>query len=308
MTFDGLSGALRALLTIPRAEQPAAIRVLLNRLERPAEPEEWNTQFGPRSVFSAWTASTVARGAYRANGRVLRPFLDHRRDWRAIEVGGGDGSLWKTLLSPDDKGHLIVVDPAKEAHRRVAEVLPRGVEYTAIETPIEALGALPEADAVICSMTLHHVAGRDAVERSGFGLSGPGKSEVLHAFRKSVRARQGMVIINEADVHCELDLEPGDPVLVDQMVDSYVRRCATSLLHDIEGRKDAEADLRNRWAVVIRDWCLAQIEMAHVPREERDVYELDVCRWLALFAAVGLECTQRRFTDDYRLFCQYILA
>ena len=278
--------AVRAILALPRQLQPDAVERLRLRLGSGA-PEQWNTRFGPGSLFEAWTQTTVARGVYEAN----RPLLP--RSGRVVEVGGGDGRLWSSV---GFEGELVLFDPVPEVHEVVASQVPRlvsRVEPVALD--------IPRCELVVCSMTLHHVAGRSEEERLRHGLSGPGKIEILRAMAQSA----DRVILNEANVHCELDLAPGDPVLRDNLLDSYVRRCGHALLDQIEA--DPDSPFVARWRHVLHRWCLDQVSLAEVPRQERDVYELDVARWEECFEAAGLRRVTRRFTDDYGLFVQYVL-
>ena len=163
-----------------------------------------------------------------------------------------------------------------------------------------------DLDVVVCSLTLHHLAGADAAERLAHGLLGPGKLEVLRTVHDALAA-DGLFLVNEADIHCDVQIPPG-PLLAERLLDSYVRRCAGSLLHDIATRADADDDLRARWASITRHWCLEQLAYADVPLAERDVYELDVTRWLALFARAGLQVHDHAFTDASNLFHRYVLG
>jgi hypothetical protein len=43
-----------------------------------------------------------------------------------------------------------------------------------------------------------------------------------------------------------------------------------------------------------------------VPVADRDVYELDVPRWLALLDRAGFDVGERGFTDDWGLFYRYV--
>lgn len=301
-----VSARLRGILERPRAEQPAAVAAALSAWPPESGAEAWNTAFGPDSLYHAFTRSTVARGVHGANREVLRPWLDARPSWRVVEVGGGDGSLWAGLLRPGDVGEIVVVDPHPEGPAAVAAVAPPRVRVTTRATRVEAAGALPEADAVVCSLVLHHVAGGDAAERARVGLAGPGKREVLEAFRDAVRPRDGVVLLDEADIYCDVGLLPGDAVLRDRLVDSYVRRFAASLAHDLETRTDVDDAVRARWRAIVRDWALGQVAAADVPVGERDVYELDVASWERLLAAAGLTVRARRPTDDWMLFFQYV--
>ena len=199
----------------------------------------------------------------------------------------------------------------RQVQVRVAAHLPPGVRLTfhpaRIEELVAAGQALGPADAFVCSLTLHHLAGRDEADRRAHGLQGPGKIEVLAALARSIAARDGLGLVNEADVHCEIDLPPGDPLLEERLLDSYVRRCAPALLQDAASRPDADADLRARWAAVALHWCIEQVDVAALPLPERDVYELDAPRWRERFAAAGLALQGEVCTDDRALFRQYRL-
>lgn len=298
---DELVQGVLDLLALPRGEQPDAVERLLAR----ATPvsEAWNTRFGPDSLFDAWTGTTVVQGLYAANAAVLRDLLDGREDWCVVEVGAGDGSLWEQVLRPDDRGTVVFVDPVPEAHEVARRKLPPGVTARSLVQRVEE-AALPEADAVVCSLTLHHLAGRDRAEREAHGLTGPGKLEVLRAFARSTSARRGLVLLVEADVHCEIDLAPGDPVLRDRLLDSYVRRCGLSIVHDLAAATGERAD---RLRAILQGWCLEQVRAWTAPLAERDVYELDVGRWRELAARAELHVTRVRCTDRYGLFYQYVL-
>ena len=285
--------ALREVLALPRARQPEACLALAQRL--PAADEAWNTAFGPDSLFDCWTRTALAQGVYAANRRYLA--LDE--GWRALEIGGGDGRLWHGLELPS--GRLFVADPVSEVHLRVRAALPRHIAYTGLEARIEELGELPRVDRVVCSLTLHHLAGRDADERRRHGLSGPGKLEVLQRLREAL-SPDGLLLLNEADVHCDLELEPGDPVLRDRLVDSYVRRTGIWLCRELE----EDAERAPRLAAIVRHWCLEQVRMAEVPAAERDVYELDVPRWRALLREAGFALVHQQGTDEAGLFWQYV--
>lgn len=309
MTPDEMASLLtelRALLGLPRGAQPAAALALAERFADRGQPEAWNTRFGPGSLFDAWTKTSVCRAVHESVAASLRPRLDARPGWRLIEVGGGDGSLWRRLLRDDDRGELLLFDPVPEVHEVVGAALPPGVALRSVVAPVEerldAIGA-DAADAIVCSLTLHHLAGRDALARAEAGLSGPGKLEVLRAFAEALRPG-GALLLVEADVHCDLELASGEPLLAERLTDSYVRRCARSLADDLL-TPEADADLRARWAEILLAWCLAQVERAALPVAERDVYELDVPRWRALLADAGFALDRCEPSDQYGLFWRY---
>ena len=174
----------------------------------------------------------------------------------------------------------------------------------------DALPDLPEVDAVICSLTLHHIAGADTHQRQASGLAGPGKLEILQIFREKISASRGLLLINEADIHCDLELASGSPLLMDRLIDSYVRRTARALCNEMASlEQNGDPDQRrSRILALIKHWCLDQIDMALKPVAERDVYELDVARWLALFKRAGLTVREHQFTDEWLLFHRYVLT
>ena len=216
--------------------------------------------------------------------------------------------MWSVLGAEGDlpPGELVVVDPLDGVAPQIRARLPDTVSFTHIQATVErSLDQLPPADAVVCSLTLHHVAGRDAAERARHGMTGPGKREVLEAFGRSLRARgaRGLLILNEADVHCEVDLPSGEPLLVDRLIDSYVRRTAVALCREIRASDDAVKRLR--LAAIVERWCLMQVARAELPVAERDVFELDVPRWLAVLGRSGFAVEGHAFTDMAGLFQQY---
>lgn len=295
--------ALRALLAAPGPLDVGALQALRQSMPPLDEPEAWNTAFEAGSLFDAWTRSPLPEAVYAANRRTLRRLMDARPGWTFLEIGGGDGRLWADLLTPEDEGTLIVVDPHPEPHVRIAAIVPEGVAVRPIRREVQA-ATLPDADGIVCSMTLHHLAGTDAAHRSRAGLSGPGKTEILARFARSLTPRAGVLLLNEADVDCEIDLRPGDDILRAHLADGYVRRCAASLLDAMDHTDDP--DLVARWWAIIRRWCLDQLDAADLPLAERDVYELPVPRWLALLHAAGFAVLDHHFTDDRDLFHRYV--
>ncbi len=299
--------SLNALLALPRSEQPAAVEALCCALPA-AEEEPWNTAFGPTSLYHAFTRCSVAQTLHAANRAVLRPRLDARPGFRVIEVGGGNGALWDGLLRTDDHGEIVVVDPHPDGADGVRRVAPPGVRVRHIQAPVEDAD-LPDADGVVCSLVLHHIAGADRAQRAGVGLAGNGKLEALQHLRAAIAARSGWMVLNEADIYCDLGLAPGDALLIDRLLDSYVRRCAVAIVEDLRTRTDADAALKARWVQILRDWSLAQVHLAgNASYAARDVYELDVVSWLALLDRAGLAVESRRFTDRWMLFHQYVLT
>jgi hypothetical protein len=298
-----LDVALADVLGRPRTEQPAAVRDWTARYA--AEGEVWNTAFGGASRFEAFTGSRVAQGVYTANRDALRPVLS-RRGWRVLEVGGGNGALWRGFLPDDAEGTIVVVDPHPEGAEGVRAAVPAGVRVEHVAAGVE-VAELPQVDAAVASLVLHHVAGADAEARAAVGIAGPGKHEALVALSKAV-GRDGLLLVNEADVYCDLALPPGDALLAERIVDSYVRRFAVSLRDDAWRAADAgDALAATRLADVAWAWGLGQIAVADATFAARDVYELDVVGWIEVFRRAGLAVPARGCTDAYGLFWRYLL-
>lgn len=298
-----LHAELRALLESPRGAQAQQVRSLQAQAAKRAHPEEWNTQFGSESLFQAWTSSPLMQALYAKNSAVIRPILDRNPGWRVIELGGGDGRIWD-LLRPDDRGEILLIDPQPEVHAQVASRLPTGVSLQSVVDVAQAPAQWGQADLVLCSLTLHHVAGVDKQQRETVGLTGPGKLEVLRRAKAALQDRQGILVLNEASVHCEIDLPVGDPELTDNLIDSYLRRCARAMLDAIDAQPSHP--MAGQWLSIAHRWCLDQIAVAELPLSERDVYELDVVRWMALLDRAGFAVETQGFSDPYRLFSQYI--
>ena len=293
---------IRELLDLPKEQQVE--RALALHRSLPNELDEvWNTTFGPGSLFDAWTRTTICGQVHQALAEELKSTVA-RPGFRIVEVGGGDGKMWSRVFEGHEQGEIVVVDPVAEAIDRVRERVPEGVHVEGRVGLVQDV-ELPPSDALVISLTLHHVAGRDAAERAAYGLEGPGKQEVLEAIGRCLRPRDGFALLMEASVHCELDLAPGDPVLRDNLLDSYVRRCTRSILLDVESEPDKA--LLHAYRGLIRHWFLGQVAMADLPRPKRDVYELRVDQWLDVIARSGLHTSLPRCVDDHALFHLYRL-
>ena len=296
--------ALTDIVSLPRARRRTALAELC-RSRRGESPEEWNTTFDHDSLYEAWSQTPPMLDLYAANHDVLRPFLDDRGGWDIVEIGGGNGGLWRGFFHPEARGTLTVIDPVADAHRAVASRLPEGVEFHSIVAPVER-AEIPTADVVVCSLMLHHVAGLDAEQRYRYGLSGPGKHEILQRILASVAPRNGICILNESDVYTEVDLPPGDTILIDRLIDSYVSRAGAAVAQMLD-RPDLEPSLERRLEAVLLHWCLEQVERAGTcPRADRDVYELDTPMWRTVLERAGAQLVSHRFTDDWNLFHQWV--
>jgi hypothetical protein len=294
---------LDELTLLPRARQFAALQELRATYE-PADYEQWNTAFGTESLYDAWTQLPFMQQLYESNRAVIGQTLQGRSGWHVVEIGGGNGALWEGVFDAQQAGTLTLVEPHPEAHASVAKRLPSHVRFQSIVDTAER-AAIPDADVIVSSLTLHHVAGVDIAQRRAFGLDGDGKSEILRRCLAAIRRRHGVGILNEADCYNEIDLAPSDPVLVDRFLDAYVRRCARAIAEALDD-SDSDSAQQQAWTLILKHWCLDQTELAFVPREQRDVYELDAAHWLGLFAGIGAESVTHRYTDAWHLFQQYV--
>ncbi len=297
---------LQMLLTLPRAQQFEALKRLREVAGQNSAGEEWNSVFGTQSVYEAWTQLPLMQHVYTANRAILRPLLEQRSPWHIVEIGGGNGALWQGFFSAQERGVLTLIDPNPEVHATVAAVLPAGIELHSHVARVENV-ELPDADGVVCSLMLHHIAGRDRDQRNIFQMAGPGKREILQRCVQAVRTRRGLCLLNEADVYNEIDLEPSDPVLIEHFIDVYVRRAAMAVATALE-QNAIDISLKQRWEIILRHWCLDQVNLAFVSREERDVYELDVAQWLRLLRQAGAQVLSHTYTDEWYLFHQYVFS
>jgi hypothetical protein len=296
---------LHRIVVLPRAQQYAALKEFLAR--RDAGPaEEWNAAFGDTSLYEAFTHLPDAQLVYRANHAVVRSALEARPEWHIVEVGGGNGVLWRDFFRGDERGQFTLVDPAPETHGIVAALLPAGVVFHSVIARIEE-AVLPDADVVNCSLILHHIAGLDANERLRHGLSGPGKRETLDRIVAALRPCGGIGILTEADTYHDLALAPGDPLLVERFMDSYFRRGALMVAEAL-AHAEVDATLRQRWKTLLRHWFLDQLDKAFVPVAERDVYELDAPRWREVLQDAGAELRSSKCVDEWRIMVQYVFT
>ena len=297
---------LRQFLILPRAQQFDALKGLREVVGQNSTEEEWNSVFGTQSVYEAWTQLSLMQHIYVANRAILRPLLEQRSPWHLVEIGGGNGALWQGFFHAQERGVLTLIDPNPEVHTTVASVLPSGIELHSHIARVENV-ELPEADAVVCSLTLHHIAGLDRDQRSIFQMDGVGKREILQRCVQAVRTRHGLCLLNEADVYNEIDLEPSDPALIEHFIDVYVRRAAMAVATALE-QSTVDISLKQRWEIILRHWCLDQVDLALSSREERDVYELDVAHWLQLLRQAGAKVLSHTYTDEWYLFHQYVFT
>jgi hypothetical protein len=295
---------LNELMLLPRGSQVPALQKMRNA--RDPQQEQWNSAFGAESLYDAWSQLPFMQNLYEQNRTVISGRLHDRDGWHIVEIGGGNGALWDGYLRTLKQGTLTLIDPNEDAHHTLAAKVPSNVAFRSIVAGAENAD-IPPADIVVCSLALHHIAGIDAAQRHTFGLNGDGKVEVLRRVVAAVKPRAGTAVLNEADIYNENDLPPGDPVLVDHFIDVYVRRAARAIAYAIT-RSDGDAQLQRSWDVILRQWCLDQVDNAYLPRNQRDVYELDAARWIGLLHRAGAEHVTHRYTDEWNLFQQYVVS
>lgn len=303
MTSHTWTATLDTLTVLPRGEQHAALTELRARLRRTVT-EAWNTTFGPDSLYNAWTQLPFVDAIYDHNRSVITETLHGRTDWHVVEIGGGNGALWQGALDSLPPGTFTLIDPNPTAHQAVQQRLPDKVDFHSVVAPVAA-AALPSADVVVCSLTLHHHAGESATQRATYGMTGDGKLEILRRMVGALRPRFGIGILNEADCYNDIALSPGDETLVDHFLDVYVRRAARAVGQAIDSAPTGFA-LADAWEAILLHWCLEQVDYAFVPRAERDVYELDVTSWVRLLEEAGAADVTHRYTDSWNLFVQYL--
>lgn len=305
MTSTTWTATLNTLAALPRGEQYAALTDLRTRL-RKTTTEAWNTTFGPESLYDAWAQLPFVNDIYTHNRSAIINALDGRTDWHVVEIGGGNGILWQGLLEPLPPGTFTLIDPNPTAHQTVHERLPNTIDFHSVLASV-AESAIPRADVIVCSLTLHHHAGENARQRAAYGMSGDGKLEVLQRIVDALRPRRGTGILNEADCYNDIALDPGDDVLIDHFLDVYVRRAARAVAHAFDAAP-AALPLTEAWEAILQHWCLDQVDYAFAPREARDVYELDVASWLRLLHDAGATSITHRYTDAWNLFAQYLFS
>ncbi|MDX1886667.1 class I SAM-dependent methyltransferase [Mycolicibacterium sp. 120270] len=296
---------LNDLVLLPRGRQYEALQTLRQKTQA-ADHEQWNTTFDSTSLYQAWTRLPLAQGVYEVNRPVIRRAIAGREDWRIVEIGGGNGALWQEFFADAPPGTLTLIDPNQNAHTAVAGRLPEHVELHSIIEPAETAD-IPGCDVLVCSLTLHHVAGRDTQERAAFGLDGVGKLEILQRCLAAIRDRAGVAVLNEADCYHEIDLAPGDPALIDSFIDAYVRRTARAVADTMARSGDGD-ESSHPWQLILRHWCLDEVDYAFADRADRDVYELDVASWLALLARAGARDVNHIYSDEWNLFVQYVFG
>ena len=176
---------LNDLALLPRAQQYSALRQLRKNFTE-SHDEQWNTAFGPTSLYEAWTQLPLMQGLYQRNRAVIQETLQGRSDWHIVEIGGGNGALWQGLLNTQRAGTLTLIDPHAEAHDAVAARLPGNVTFRPIVASAEHV-EIPDADVIVCSLTLHHVAGLDSAQRRSFGLEGTERQKYCGAVSRQSR-------------------------------------------------------------------------------------------------------------------------
>jgi hypothetical protein len=296
---------LDQVLSLPIAWQREALKKIRKEINTTID-EQWNTDFGKNSLYQAWSEIDPMRGLYNTNRKIIRDFLADKKKWIIIEIGGGNGALWKDFFQDNSEGTFILIDPVKNSHNAVSSELPGRITFRSIIEPVENV-SLPAADIIVCSLMLHHIPGFDMAHNKRFGINSPGKYDILCRFLQSIRIRNGICIINESDIYTDIDLPPDDPVLIHRLIDSYIKRAGKSVAKKIDD-PDISGSVKKRLELILIHWLIDQVEIAGAaPVQARDVYELDTIEWLKLLALSGAKIINHKFTDDWHLFHQYII-
>lgn len=297
---------LNKIINLPQRHQRDAIRVLVRNL-KPTINEAWNTNFAEGSLYDAWAQTLPMRNLYETNRNTIKKYISEKNNFTILEIGGGNGELWKNFFNSQTKGNYILIDPVEDSHVAVAKNIPENVSFISIKKKIQDIETLPESDIIVSSLMLHHVPGCFYEENKKYEIDGPGKGDILLKMKESIKNNDGIIILNESDVYTDIKINPKTYILYHRLIDSYVRRAAKSIAFMIEN-EDISEDLFLKLEQVIIKWSLEQIEIAgNAALKNRDVYELDMIHWFELFEKIGLKIVSHKITDEWHLFHQYIL-
>jgi len=297
---------LNKVIALPQRHQRDALRIL-GRSFSPNISEEWNTQFNQDSLYEAWSQILPMRNLYEVNRNIINKKLEEISDFTIVEIGGGNGALWRNLLNKNSKGNFILIDPVEDSHNSVAQNIPDSVNFTSIKSRIQDLENIPSADIIVCSLVLHHIPGADKAENLKYGIESQGKADIISRLLEGIRKKDGILILNESDVYTDIKMPAKSHFLFHRLIDSYVRRCAKSISFMMEFEEISD-DLYKKLEHIIIKWCINQVEIAcNASLTERDVYELDMIHWLELFENVGANVISHKISDEWHLFHQYIL-
>ena len=76
---------LNDLALLPRAQQYSALQQLRKNFSA-SHDEQWNTAFGPTSLYEAWTQLPLMQGLYQRNRAVIQETLQGRSGWHIVEI------------------------------------------------------------------------------------------------------------------------------------------------------------------------------------------------------------------------------
>jgi len=299
------SEKINYIISLPQGHQRDAVRKL--RATFPENiGEEWNSEFGKDSLYEAWSQILPMQNIYGLNKMTINKHIKDLTNFTILEVGGGNGALWRNFFNENHKGNFILVDSNENAHKAVKETLPKSINFESVNKNIQDT-EIPEADIIVCSLALHHVPGITLYENKKYGVESFGKQDIIEKFLKSIRPKNGILILNESDIYTDIKLKPRTPFLYQKLVDSYIRRACKAIIYTMEAEGTSE-DLYQKLEKVIIKWSLEQIERAgNASLQERDVYELDAIHWLDLFENAKAEIVSHKNSDEWNLFHQYIL-
>jgi hypothetical protein len=297
---------LNKIITLPQRHQRDAIRVLSRNFKQIIN-ENWNTLFGPESLYEAWSNILPMRNLYEVNRNVISKIISEKQNFTILEIGGGTGALWKNFFTSKHNGNYILIDPVEDSHIAVSKVIPENIPFFSLKKGIQQIETLPNADIIICSLMLHHIPGIEYHENIKYGIESLGKGDILKKMLQSIKENDGIIILNESDVYTDIKLPPKSHLLYHRLIDSYVRRAAKSIAFMME-TEDIQDELYLKLEQIILSWSLDQIEIVgNADLDKRDVYELDTIHWQELFDKIGAEIVNHKVTDEWHLFHQYIL-
>lgn len=289
---------LPTVMALPRAQQWSTLqKIRLSVMNKKSEntsdnnkaggAEEWNTNFSSTSLYEALSKLTFMQQIYKVNRQAIYEALKGRQNWHIVEIGGGNGEIWREFEWPTSSGSFTLIDINQNSQPQVSRYIPQHVKFNSIISPVEEAD-IPEADIILCSLCIHHIPGLSQEQREEYGFSGPGKLEVLEKFIKALKPRKGICILAECDNYSEIDLDPGNPILIDNILDEYVRRAGMAIVID-NISKEISCHNIQLMIKILEHWMIDEVQKAFVSVQERDIYELDVAHWLLLIEQAGAE-------------------
>lgn len=243
---------LNKILTLPQRHQRDALRIL-SRSFKPSDSETWNKRFDQDSLYESWSQILPMRNLYEVNKNVINKKLSELQNFTIVEIGGGNGALWRNLFNPNQKGTFILIDPTEESHEAVKKAIPSNIEFISIKKSVEELNQIPEADIIVCSLVLRFIPGTEKEENKKYGIDRIGKAQIIRKILESIRIKNGILIINETDVYTDIKIAPKTHFLFHSLIDSNIRRLAKSISFMMETEELTE-DLFKKLELIIINW------------------------------------------------------